>query len=343
METRAGTPTPTPTLILDRRGRILLVGAAVVTVVLWASAFVGIRAAGDDFDPGALALGRIAVGAAAHAIQRLVMRGRRLRGSRASDPAPRLRDAPRPVVVGIVLWGVAWFGVYNLALNAAERHLDAGTAAFLVNIAPMITAVLAGLLLGEGFPRRLLAGMVISLLGVAIVAVATSTGRFDLIGVALGVAAAVLYGSAAAVQKRLLQHVDAATLTSVGCAAGAVALLPFLPDLLRALEQAPVHSISAVIFLGVFPTAIAFTTWGYVLSRTSAGRTAATTYAVPAVVVLLAWLMLGETPPALALVGGALALAGVAVATRRRRASSAGVEAPSTTTVDLRTADRLSS
>jgi drug/metabolite transporter (DMT)-like permease len=104
-----------------------------------------------------------------------------------------------------------------------------------------------------------------------------------------------------------------------------------------------VHSISAVIFLGVFPTAIAFTTWGYVLSRTSAGRTAATTYAVPAVVVLLAWLMLGETPPALALVGGALALAGVAVATRRRRASSAGVEAPSTTTVDLRTADRLSS
>ena len=69
----------------------------------------------------------------------------------------------------------------------------------------------------------------------------------------------------------------------------------------------------------MFPTAVAFTTWGYVLSRSSAGRTAATTYAVPAVVVLLSWLLLGETPPAAALIGGAIALAGVAVATLRRR------------------------
>lgn len=303
---------------LFERDRVLLVGAGAVTVVLWASAFVGIRAAAGDFDPGALTLGRIAVGTVALAIFQVATRRRR--GTRVPSVARRrVRDAPRWVVIGVIAWGVAWFGVYNLALNAAERHIDAGTAALLVNIAPMITAVLAGLLLGEGFPRRLLLGMFVSLMGVIVVAIATSTGRFDAIGVALGVLAAVIYGAAATVQKRLLQHLDSSTMTLIGCLAGTLACLPFLPNLLRALEAAPASSILAVVYLGVFPTAVAFTTWGYVLSRASAGRTAATTYAVPAVVILLSWLVLNETPPALAIAGGAVALAGVAIATRRRR------------------------
>src|SRR4051794_27711415 len=209
---------------LFERDRVLLVSAGAVTVVLWASAFVGIRAAAGDFDPGALTLGRIAVGTVALAIFQLATRRRR--GTRVpsgpsgpSGPSVarrRVRDAPRWVVIGVIAWGVAWFGVYNLALNAAERHIDAGTAALLVNIAPMITAVLAGLLLGEGFPRRLLLGMLVSLMGVIVVAIATSTGRFDAIGVALAVLAAVIYGAAATVQKRLLQHLDSSTMTLIG-------------------------------------------------------------------------------------------------------------------------------
>jgi drug/metabolite transporter (DMT)-like permease len=42
---------------------VLAVAAAGITLVLWSSAFVGIRAAGDDFSPGALALGRLTVAA----------------------------------------------------------------------------------------------------------------------------------------------------------------------------------------------------------------------------------------------------------------------------------------
>jgi drug/metabolite transporter (DMT)-like permease len=70
------------------------------------------------------------------------------------------------------------------------------------------------------------------------------------------------------------------------------------------------------VYLGVFPTAIAFTTWAYALSRTTAGRMGALTYLVPPLAVLLGWLALDETPPAAALAGGALCLAGVVV-TRR--------------------------
>jgi drug/metabolite transporter (DMT)-like permease len=301
----------------SRRERMLLWAAAAVTVLLWASAFIGIRATTEDFGPGALTLGRIAIGTAGLAILRQGMLARARTTPGPAARAKSIRATPRKVLLGVIVWGIAWFGVYNLALNTAERHVDAGTAALLVNVAPLITAVLAGLLLGEGFPRRLIIGMLVALLGVVIVAVSTSTGRFDAVGVVLALTAAVIYGGAATLQKRLLGRMDAPTTTLIGCLAGTIACLPFAPELVRDLSTAPTSSILAVVYLGVFPTAVAFTTWGYVLSRSSAGRTAATTYAVPAVVIVLSWLVLRETPPVLAVVGGVLALTGVAIATLR--------------------------
>jgi drug/metabolite transporter (DMT)-like permease len=293
------------------RRQSLPLAAAVTTVVLWASAFVGIRAVGHELSPGALALGRMLVGSLTLTAIVLVVRTRP-RAAAAALPRGRLLGA-------IALWGAAWFGLYNLTLNAAERHLDAGTTALLVNVAPVVVAVLAGLLLGEGFPARLLAGMAIAFAGVVLIATTTSGGGTDVAGVLLGLLAAMAYAGAAVAQKRLLVRVDALTVTWVGAVAGTVALLPFLPALLAELETASGATIAGIAYLGVFPTAVAFLTWGYALSRTTAGRLAATTYAVPPIVVLLSWTLLGEFPAPLALAGGVLCLAGVAVATRPAR------------------------
>jgi drug/metabolite transporter (DMT)-like permease len=287
-----------------------VVVAVAVTCLLWASAFVAVRAAGHDYSPGALALGRQLVGSVALSVVVGVVAARRRRRPRV----PHGR-----ALAGVLAWGVAWFGLYNLALNAAERHLDAGTTALLVNVAPVLVAVLAGLLLGEGFPRRLLAGMAVAFAGVALIAATTSTGTRDAVGVLLGLAAAALYAGSATAQKRLLGGVDALTMTWVGCLAGTVACLPFAGALVRDAAAAPPSSTLAVLYLGVFPTAVAFTTWGYALSRISAGRAASTTYLVPPLVVVLSWLLLDEVPAPLALLGGALSLTGVAVATLRRR------------------------
>jgi drug/metabolite transporter (DMT)-like permease len=79
--------------------------------------------------------------------------------------------------------------------------------------------------------------------------------------------------------------------------------------------------------MGLFPTAIAFLTWSYALSRTSAGRLATSSYVVPALAVLLSWLLLGEVPVPLAFVGGALCLAGVAVTRLPARPKSTKDEA----------------
>jgi drug/metabolite transporter (DMT)-like permease len=69
---------------------------------------------------------------------------------------------------------VLWLVVYNIVLNEAEQRVDAGTAAMLVNIGPVLIALLAGLLLREGFPHGLLAGCVVAFAGTAIIALATS-------------------------------------------------------------------------------------------------------------------------------------------------------------------------
>lgn len=62
------------------------------------------------------------------------------------------------------------------------------------------------------------------------------------------------------------------------------------------------------------------------LGRTSAGRTAATTYVVPAVAILLSWVIIGKTPTLVTLAGGTLCLTGVALTrmTRRTRTSRNG-------------------
>ena len=284
------------------REALLAGGAALVTVVLWASAFVGIRAAGEDLSPGALSLARLLVGSAALGALVLVRRER----------FPARRD-----LFGIAVCGVLWFGLYNVVLNAGEQRVDAGTAAMLVGIGPVLIALLAGVLLREGFPRKVMAGCAVAFAGVVVIGLATSErGPAAGVGAALCIVAALAYAGGVLTQKPLLERVSALQVTWLACSVGALVCLPFVPALLRELGQASASSVLWAVYLGVFPTAVAFTTWAYALAKTTAGRMGVTTYLVPPTAVFMGWLILGEVPPVLALFGGALCLAGVAV-TRR--------------------------
>jgi uncharacterized membrane protein len=136
------------------------------------------------------------------------------------------------------------------------------------------------------------------------------------------------YASAVVAQKVALRRVSALQTTFLCCLVGTIASLPFAPSLIDETAAAPGASLAWVVYLGVFPTALAFTTWAYALARTSAGRLGATIYLVPPISVLLSWIVLSEAPPALAFAGGALCLLGVALSRRgdgegARRAESA--------------------
>lgn len=278
--------------------------AVAVTVVAWASAFVVIRGVSGSFDPGPLALGRLLLGA-------LALGG--LLVARGTWSVPTRRDW------GLVLvCGSAWFAVYNVALNAAERRVDAGTAAMLVNVGPVLIALLAGAVLGEGFPRWLLAGAGVALGGAVLIGVATTgSARADVTGVALCLLAAVTYAVGVLAQKLALRRLPALQVTWTACTVGALACAPTAPRLVEQLTRAPAPALAGLVYLGLVPTAVAFSTWAFALARMDAGRLGVTTYLVPPLTVLAAWPLLGEVPPALALVGGMLALVGVALSRRR--------------------------
>jgi drug/metabolite transporter (DMT)-like permease len=284
--------------------------AALVTVVLWGSAFVGIRSAGHAFSPGALSLGRLLVATLALGVIST------LRGVRVPS-----RDALRVAGPALLLCGLLWFGAYNIALNSGERRVDAGTAAMLTNVGPVLIAILAGWLLREGFPRNLFTGCAIAFAGVAVIALASSQHAATRTGVLLCLAAACAYAGGVVAQKVVLRTLSGAQTVFLCCVIGALVCLPFIVQLVHEVGDAPAGSVAWLVYLGLGPTAIGFSTWAYALSRTDAGRTAAMTYLVPPVSILLGWAWLDETPARLAYLGGALCILGVAWTRRTQRAA----------------------
>ena len=275
--------------------------AALVSVVLWASAFVGIRAAGRAFSPGALALGRLTLGSLL--LGALLLTRGWIRPSR--------RD------LGLLLIaGLTWFGGYNVALNEAERRVDAGTASMLVMIAPIVVVALAAAFLKERFTRALLLGGAVAFAGVLVIGFATSSGNATLSGAVLCLVAAVASAVGLVAQKPVLGRLSALQVTWTCCTVGALVCLPYTPGLVRELSTAPVAGIAWLVFLGVFPTSVAFTTWAYALARGTAGRVVAMAYLIPPVTIVMSWLILGEVPGLVAVLGGALCFVGVYI-TRR--------------------------
>jgi drug/metabolite transporter (DMT)-like permease len=277
--------------------------AIVVTTLLWASAFVAIRSARTHYEAGPIALGRLIAGTAALSVMMWIARPK----------LPGRRDWLK-----IVICGVLWLGVYNVALNQGERLVDAGTAAMAVNVSPILIAFLATIVLRERLSRWVLAGLGVAFAGAVVIAISSSSHHGGLAGVLLCLLAAAAYSIAVIIQKPVLARVSPVAVTWGACLAGIVVCLPFAPSLVHEVSAAPASSTVLVLYLGLGPTAVAFSTWAYALSHSTMARQGATTYLVPPLVIALSWATLGEVPGLAAMAGGALCLAGVAV-TRRRR------------------------
>jgi drug/metabolite transporter (DMT)-like permease len=286
----------------------LPVGAMAVTLLLWSSAFVAIRHLGHDVTPGALSLGRLLVAALALSVP--LLRSRRSRMTRNE-------------VLLLLLCGVAWFGIYNIALNDSERRIDAATAAMLVQVGPIVVALLAAVFLGERLTGWLLAGIAVAFAGVVVIGTAMrGEGGSNVTGVLLALLAAVTYAIGVVSQKVLLRRLSGLEVVCYACWIGVVVCLPWSGDLAELLRHGDAADLGWIGYLGVFPTAIAFSLWAFALRHTDAGKQAITTFLVPLITAVMAWVLLDEVPPALAFAGGALCVVGVLVTRRKPRAAT---------------------
>jgi drug/metabolite transporter (DMT)-like permease len=199
----------------------------------------------------------------------------------------------------------------------------------IVNIGPILIALGAGLFLGEGIPKWLAIGAAVAFVGVVLIGVGTSLAQgtarpVDVVGAVLAVAAAITYAVGVLVQKPVVRRLPAIQVTFLGCVIGMLACLPFAGTLVAQLAVAPSPAWWGVAYLGVVPTALAFTTWAYALQRMPAGQLGISTYVVPPLAILMGFLAFQEVPHPLALAGGVVCLVGVALARRRPRTAGTG-------------------
>ncbi len=270
--------------------------------MLWASAFAAIRAALDGYTPGHLTLLRFLVASVVIAGYGLVMRLR----------LPRSRDLP-----SIALAGFLGITIYHTTLNYGEVTVTAGSASLLVNTAPVFTALLATGFLGERLRRWGWAGIAVSFLGAALIGFGESAGLDFDPGALLLIASALSFSLYAILQRPYLSRYTPIEFTACAIWAGTLPLLAYLPGIARDVRSAPLEATLAVVYLGVFPSAVAYITWARVLSRMPASSAASFLYLVSPLTIPIAWAWLGEVPSAVSLVGGVLALLGVVIVNTR--------------------------
>lgn len=291
--------------VFDLRLILAIMGA----LVFWSSAFPAIRLAVRHIEPGHLALWRFLTASVVLAVWALITR----------MPLPARSDWPQLSVSGFLS-----ITVYHTALNYGQVSVPSGAASFLINTAPVWTALLAAYFLRERRPWTTWLGIAISFGGVLILSSKPTVGtkyfalphfeRDALLILVSALAASI----SMILNKNLLGRLNALQITCFSVWAGTVFLMFFAPGLVSDLQSAPRSAVLSGLYLGVFPGALSYVLWTSVLSRLPATQTASFLYLVPPLASLIAWLWLGETLSSRAILGGALALIGVALVSARK-------------------------
>lgn len=274
-----------------------VIALLVVQMILWGTAFPMIKIALQDLSAPHLTLARHLVASAAFVPLLLAFRSR-LR--------PRRQDVPFFLLLGFV-----GYTVYHLALNYGQTQVSAGAASLIIATAPAITALLAVFMTGERLSTLGWVGSAIAFVGVALIVVGDSGAVTFNAYAWLIVLAAVTTSFYAILQRRMFARYRPIEVAAFATWAGTVPMLVFAPGLMGSVAAAAPATLLSTLYIGVFPSAVAYTIFAHVLSRAPVTLVTAALYLVPVFSLLASWLLIGEIPTVVTAMGGAVAVGGI--------------------------------
>ncbi len=223
----------------------------------------------------------------------------------------RLHATPWKLSLGVAVFQTVGFQLLS------QFSLQAGGAGKMVALAytmPFWIVVFSWPLLKERPQRRHMLGMAAALSGLLLI-IAPWQGMGGVLGSLLALLSGVSWGLGAVFSKMLFQRhrVELLNATVWQCVLGMLIVAPLAwlaPQREPSMEW---PMVAGVLFLGVIATGVGWLLWMAVMSRVSAAVAGMSSLGVPALTVLLAWLMLGELPTRLELAGTALILLGLLI------------------------------
>jgi len=278
--------------------------AVAATITVWAIAFPAIKLALLEIHPLPLASARYAM-ATCFALLWLLWK----------------RPALMPVadLMTCIACGVLGAAGYSVLLNLGQVTVSAGAASFLIKTESIWMAILGVVMLKEAFNIWAWAGTLIGFIGIGLIASAQPGGIALGGGAAFVLAAAICSAIGFVLQRKLVQKYGALHVASIMLISAAITLSPWLPTAISEMRNASAATVSWVVFLGVFPTAVGQICWSYALGHFGAARAGNFLYLVAPLAVLLAWLMYGEVVSVFTITGGILVLSGVILVNTRGR------------------------
>lgn len=290
------TAAPAPSLVRD-------IGTPALFVLLWSTGFIGARLGLPHAEPLTFLALRYALAASLLVLVALAMKA----------PWPRTwREVGHYAVAGILVHGLYLGGVFV----AIGLGVEAGVSALIVGLQPLLTAALAGTLLGEQVSRRQWLGLVLGLGGVGLVlagklghGTGTLLGSLACIVALFGITAGTLY------QKRYCAGMDLRTGNVVQFLAAGLVTAPLALLFETSVIDWTFDFVFALLWLVLVLSLGAISLLYLLIRRGAASQVASLFFLVPPCTALLAWPLFGETLGPLALAGMALTATGVALAT----------------------------
>jgi drug/metabolite transporter (DMT)-like permease len=277
-------------------------GLTLTIGIIWGSAFLWIALGVDHLSPGVVAFGRVAFGAGALA----TFSGARRRIDRA--------DWTRIAAIAL-LGNAAPAFLYAMA----QTTLDSAVAGMVTAGVPILSLMIAALLLKQLPGRAQVIGIMLGFVGIFLMTLPSLRGAQAEPGaVGLVFLATIGYGISGNLLVPLQQRYGGAAVTLWALILSSLMLLPFAATTLDESEFT-LSALIAVVILGVIGTGIVRALATTLAGRVGAPRMSTTTYLIPIVAIVLGVVFRNEIVAPIAIGGVAVVLVGAYIATRAVR------------------------